>query len=205
MDIQVFVLGIAAKGEGHGKTTAATRFFHMNRLGSSFIRPMATPLKEGMASIFRLNERQLYGTQENKNEPIPHWNGKTSRDILRFVGTDLFRDRLKEWDPEIGSNIWVKNFQLWLEEEGIKYQFVIIDDIRFPNEVEMVRDLGGYMIYIENPKAPPPKSDHKSDQLTWEDVVACCSGRCTKIINNMDAEFYRDLHTVATGIGWRRD
>ncbi len=75
----------------------------------------------------------------------------TVREVLQFVGTELFRNQL---DP----NVWLNSIflQPWAEDD-----VVIIADARFPNEVEMARK-HGMLINIERDTGL--KSDgHKSE------------------------------------------
>ena len=65
---------------------------------------------------------------------LPDLNGKnmTVREVLQFVGTDLFRNQL---DPDIWLNsVFSKEY----EDDEI----VIIADARFPNEAELGREQG---------------------------------------------------------------
>ena len=62
------------------------------------------------------------------------WNGEkdqAGRTLLQMVGTDYARSR----DPEV----WVKYVALFLRVFGPKFDYIIIPDCRFPNEIDWLR------------------------------------------------------------------
>lgn len=59
--------------------------------------------------------------------------------LLQVLGTDVFRKR--------DQDIWVKT--LYYKLKDWQPSLVVIPDCRFPNEVQMVRDLGGITIKVE--------------------------------------------------------
>ncbi len=69
---------------------------------------------------------------ENKEEVIP-WLGVTGRQILQTLGT--------EWGRALDSQIWVKIAEDHLAKNDSSP--IIFDDVRFPNEAEMIRKRGG--------------------------------------------------------------
>lgn len=84
---------------------------------------------------------------------LPNLGGKnmTVREVLQFVGTDLFRNQL---DPDI----WLNSV---FNKEYEENEIVIIADARFPNEAEMGRERG---ILIGINRETGLKSDgHKSE------------------------------------------
>ncbi|MGB9810826.1 MAG: hypothetical protein ACPLSN_03675 [Dictyoglomus turgidum] len=65
-----------------------------------------------------------------------------ARWLLQRIGTDLVRN-------QIDKDFWVKKTLASIGEliqAGVK--FIVIDDVRFPNEVELVRLFGGKIIKI---------------------------------------------------------
>lgn len=86
------------------------------------------------------------------------FNGLTEftgvRKLLQFLGTDLIRkykptwhiDRLKEEVKSLSENI-----------------VITIDDVRFENEVEAIRELGGRVIYVLRPSTLYMASNHISE------------------------------------------
>lgn len=133
--------------KGSGKTTGAQYLINKYHfVEESF----ANPLKKACQELFLLNSNQVFGTQEEKETPDPRWFGCSPRKILQYVGTDLLRDNLEKIMPGIGKNIFTHRFRLWYEEELTKNPklCVVISDVRFQNEVDFIKSLGGAVIKI---------------------------------------------------------
>jgi len=62
--------------------------------------------------------------------------GQAYRRALQYLGTDVFRKR----DPEF----WLRKFSDRVQNARCEY--VIVDDLRFPNEAERLRELGEAVI-----------------------------------------------------------
>ncbi|MEM0354020.1 MAG: hypothetical protein QXW79_00425 [Thermoplasmata archaeon] len=115
-------------------------------------RSMAEPLKRACKELFLLREEQLFGTRE-KEEPDPRWFGCTPRKMLQFVGTDLLRNHLNEIMPGLGRNIFIHHFRIWYMSEIQRNPKIniVVPDIRFQNEVNFIKELGGFIIKINRP------------------------------------------------------
>lgn len=133
-----------------GKSTAANFLIkHYNFVEKS----MAEPLKRACQELFLFSEEQVFGSQEQKETPDPRWFGCTPRKALQYVGTELLRDNLDKIMPGLGKNIFTHRFKLWYVQEMRKNPnlCVVISDVRFQNEADFVRDLGGIVIKIDRP------------------------------------------------------
>ena len=65
------------------------------------------------------------------------WDGKKNeegRRILQHVGTDIVRER--------NPNFWVKTVVDFVDTFGQDFDFIISDDVRFPNEIMYFADIG---------------------------------------------------------------
>ena len=78
----------------------------------------------------------------------------TPREILQYVGTDIGRNL-------IGENVWIDYFQKMDKPEKM-----VVTDVRFPNEVNVIQQLGGIVIRLTR-KAAKHKSAklHESESL----------------------------------------
>src|SRR5579872_602391 len=102
----------------------------------------ADKLKQACKLLYNLTDDQLYG---DKKEIIdPNW-GTTPRIIMQHVGT-LFRENMKTICPKIGNNFWVQ-----IVKNECRKSPVVISDVRFKNEVQMIKDLYGVLIKVERP------------------------------------------------------
>lgn len=113
-------------------------------------KPFAECLKNACKSLFLLNDNQLNGTQLEKETPDPRWYGCTPRKMLQYVGTELLRDNLDNIMPGLGKNVFTNHFKLWYEAELAKNPDlkVVVSDVRFRNEVDFIKNLGGTVIKI---------------------------------------------------------
>jgi hypothetical protein len=81
-------------------------------------------------------DRYMYEDKEAVLAPF----GVSARHMLRTLGT--------EWGREcVGPDVWTTH---WLERVRSR-SFVVVDDVRFPNEAELVRTLGGQMWKVTRP------------------------------------------------------
>lgn len=88
--------------------------------------------------------------------------GPETRKLLQRMGTEVGREI-------IGQDTWIKIAERKIKELGPAAR-VVITDIRFPNEAEWVRALGGKVVRI-NREGFGPVNDHASDARLSDDLV----------------------------------
>jgi hypothetical protein len=130
------------------------KFCGKDTLGNFFVEnkgyqkiAYADALKDAVKAIFDFDDEQLNGS---KKEVVDEFWNKTPRQVLQFVGTDLFRNHTHEIMPNIGKDIWcqvVKRKILNKLNENPNAKFVVTD-ARFQNEVDVVKQLGGTVIKL---------------------------------------------------------
>lgn len=95
-----------------------------------------------------------YETVEEEMKPVEF---KTVRQLLQFIGTDLIRKYNTNWhvnkiremiDP-------TKNY--------------VFDDVRFPNELNLIKELGGDAWFIIRPDISTVSNHESETSLTWRD------------------------------------
>lgn len=148
--------------KGSGKDTCAD-YLCANH---GFIKvSLADCLKRACKELFLFSDEQLFGTQEQKETPDPRWFGASPRKVLQFVGTELLRDNMDKIMPGIGKNIFTHHLKLWYEEEKKKNPAirVVLADVRFQNEVDFVKELGGRVIKIDRPSVAVSGDLHASE------------------------------------------
>jgi hypothetical protein len=148
------ILGLYSSSPGNGKTTLAN---HLQPYGFRTVS-FAGPLKE-MTALFLTHlgygpadARALVHTR--KEDIIPQL-GVTSRHLQRTLGTEWGRDCVH---PDVWLKCWRERVQLLLDR-GYR---VVCDDVRFPNEAELIRSLGGRIWHVTRP-GTTPASTHRSD------------------------------------------
>lgn len=167
----------------------------------------ADALKEAAQAIFGFSHKQLH-TQEGKETVDDFW-GFTPRWALQNMGTELFRECfghliLKEFPTQIGQkayqrdSIWVRSFERrWRNR---KQPNIVISDVRFMNEVEFVRNNGGFCLHIQDRVYTVNGRDnaHASEALSyqigqWAIFKRQSEGIATTIMNRKDASFEESL------------
>lgn len=129
---------------GAGKTEAGKVL--IAEFGYERVR-FAGPLK-AMLRALGLNSEQVDGDQ--KEVPSELLCGLTPRHAMQTLGTEWGRGCMH-------SNLWVEAWKAAVNDK----KRVVVDDIRFPNEAEAVKSLGGVIWRVERPGVGP--SDHASE------------------------------------------
>ncbi len=123
------LVGFAGKHHS-GKTTAAA--FLIDQGGRSY--SLANPLKMLIGQCYQLSYEQLYG---HLKDTVDERYGKTPRQLFQEIGTDV----LRLYDPDI----WIHCLKKFAGADML----TVIDDIRFPNEVQAIKWAGGLTFYVE--------------------------------------------------------
>ena len=125
------------------------------------IYSFADPLKQDICmNILGLTYEQCYGSDDEKNRLTElTWPGSenkmSARDIMQYVGTDIFR--------KMKSDVWVSATINRIQKD--KPQIALITDCRFPNEVSSIKDAGGLVMRLTR---NPFCSDHLSETILDE-------------------------------------
>lgn len=155
---------------GCGKTTVARHL--VEQWGFERIR-FAGPLK-AMLKALGLTDEELDGSL--KEEPCELLGGKTPRWGQQSLGTEWGR-------MEIDPNLWVR---AWKRFTTGSIFDVVADDVRFQNEVKLIRELGGTIIEIKRPGCEP--TDHVSEkQGVGGDIVVPNDRTVEEMLEKIDA------------------
>jgi hypothetical protein len=161
------IVGISAKKQG-GKTTMMRHIAHHSGKVVAVVC-FANFLKEIVVGCFSGDALSwvtpLDLQEENvKNMVLPC--GKTYRQMLQYVGTDVFR--------KLEPNCWVNAYKSRVASQCIDVGLILTPDVRFPNEVEAIHQMGGRVIRLT--RAPFGEEDkHESetalDEYPYFDLV----------------------------------
>ena len=103
----------------------------------------ADPVKMAAQAKFGLTAEQAWD-DELKEVVIPHWN-MTPRQMFQMEGTEAGRN-------VFGGDLWIKRFML--SYNLLKHtDDIIVPDVRFDNEAEALRSLGGIIIEVRRGQA----------------------------------------------------
>ena len=151
-------------------------------------KAFADPLKEMCRALFMFNDEQLYG---NLKEIIDErWN-ITPREALQKLGTEFVRENINNYLPNldcIPKDFWLKRFQLWYEDN--KDKNIIISDIRFANESELIKKLGGTIIRVKSINDVNNTHSHISENMFDEIPVDL------EIYNNYTKEYFFSINCI---------
>lgn len=145
--------------------------------------------------LLEIDLKALYGSDDEKNKEThilwenmpgvaePDWSKgefvypktgpMTTREVLEYVGTEVFRHMY----PTTWLNA-LRN-QLLAEKNVVEKQLVC--DVRFPNEIAMLKELGGIIIYLTRTQG---ESNHSSNNSIDESTDGI-----DYIIDNTDEKF----------------
>lgn len=176
------IIGISGK-KGHGKDTLG-KFFIDNYQYQRFA--FADPLKKILEIIFDFTDDQLFGNL--KEIPDPYWNC-SPRKIQQFVGTDLFRDQLGQIIPNLDKNIWVEVTKRKIQKQMLNNpkSRIIITDVRFCNEAQMIRELNGVIIKVNRDSIKnldSHVSETENDEII-EDYYVSNNGTINEMYNSL--------------------
>ena len=130
------LIGLYSHAPGSGKSTVA-------KMCGGFTLSFADPLRGFVSEILeRLGHDGHFLAQNDKERKIPGL-GVTPRQMMQTLGT--------EWGRAcVHPDLWV----MTAEAEAVnrlKRRDVVFDDVRFPNEAEMIRRLGGELWLVDRP------------------------------------------------------
>lgn len=179
---------------GVGKTTTAEAVWSMLCDGgfsyghSTKIIPFANPLKAALVELTGLPH--YFFTDPVVKEQIIPGVGKSPRELMQLFGTDFVRKMVNE-------NFWVWRMdQVLRSVAGNGMSGIIIDDVRFENEAELVRKHGGLMVHLwRDYDSPTQHTKHVSEkplvveqgdfEVTIDDEPAVIAARIVNRLENL--------------------
>lgn len=154
------VIGLWSPAPQSGKTTAAAVLVEL--LPKARIVPFAEPLKLMAAPLLRMAgytafdaNRYLFREKELTLDFLP--GEPTSRHLLQTLGTEWGRDCM---GVDFWTELWKRRVQACLCGP---WKYVIVDDVRFPNEVEAVKAMRGEVWGVVRPGVTD-FTGHRSEQ-----------------------------------------
>ena len=149
---------------GAGKDTAGDIFVKYGYVRISF----ASVLKDIVAMMFGWDRQMVEGSNPEsrvqRDVVDVYWSAVFKRDItprnmLQTMGTEIMRDHLH-------TDIWVKIIEKRIRDKTYGDK-VVLTDTRFPNECQMVHELGGQVVRIV--RGPTPSWETQLEQTSLKD------------------------------------
>jgi hypothetical protein len=182
---------------GSGKDTCASLLeTHHGFQRLSF----ASAIKDIVSTLFGWNRNDLEGStpssREWREEIDTWWTEQlgrivTPRLILQMVGTEMFRDCLS---PRFWTTVLKRKIEQIQENEGAEQSSasesrIAITDCRFPEEIELIKSLGGIIVYVD--RAPDINNHKLGFSHSSEHHIPSIVPDAT-IDNNKDMEYLRN-------------
>lgn len=143
----MIIIGLTGRA-GCGKDTVADFLCEAH----GFVKiALADPIREGAKAMFGLTDEQLH-RRDLKEQPID-WIGHSPRHILQTLGTEYGRQYVSDdiWLRVAGQRIErIRRSAPCMHVSGI-----VISDIRFENEADWLRNLGGHLWFVRRPGHNP--------------------------------------------------
>jgi hypothetical protein len=143
----------------------------------------AKPIKSALSSMFGWQAKLLEGTTEAsrvwRETQDSYWTEKlgkpiTPRLMMREFGTELIRNQFSQ-------DFWTNRCELFLQDSK---KSVVVTDVRFVNEIEMIKRLGGKIVWVRRDPLP----DYYNQSLWFNQQ--------TKFIQFVSKPFLRKIHGV---------
>lgn len=154
------IIGIAGqKRAGKDSVAAALSYGAEREHGEGFVwmrESFAAPLRKFVAELLGWNLSQL---EEFKEVPNADFGGATARHMLQTLGTEWGRHM-------VDGNIWLTAARNRIQRSvdgGESPHLVLFTDVRFDNEAQMIRDMGGVVLYIKRPATDKAEAEHASE------------------------------------------
>lgn len=155
------IVAFAGK-KGSGKSYYA----HELCIRGFFKASFADQLKEAVKVIFGLSNDDVYNP-DKKDTVIEKYN-TTPRQLMQWLGTDILR---KEFNKKFNyeGSIWVDNMKALIQKTSNSN--IVIDDVRFQNEVDMIHSLGGIIIKIECDNEIKDTHESENQNVSYDYII----------------------------------
>lgn len=175
-----------------GKDTAA--YFFNKVISQSVTDAFAKPLKEILMNYFGFTKEQLYDPKE-KTKFNPEW-GMTNREAMQKLGTECIRNNFHK-------DAWIKIMEKRIQKHIDMKELVIIPDVRFDNEANLIHKMGGIVIEIIRWKECKPAREVTVDGALHQslfDIMFAPKEIMREISERVGSCFPKFVHASEKGI-----
>ena len=146
---------------GSGKSLASSYF---EGAGYRLVK-FAAPVKDMLRILLHtagLSRAEIEACLEGelKEEPLDVLQGASPRKAMQTLGQDWGRDMIH---PDIWLDLWRSAV---LSEFSLGHK-VVVDDLRYLNEVQAVNELGGLVYHVRRSSPDRPPMDHLSERFDF--------------------------------------
>ena len=156
---KVFPQIIGLAGQKHSGKSEVRRILE-DKYGFVSI-PFAKKLKEALRAVYDLSEAQLY---RDEKDTVDDRYGLTPRFIMERFATEVAR----QVHPQTWVMAWERLLQLENSHGNARF---VVDDVRFHNEVKVIKGWGGRVWRVVRPGLGD-HGPHKSEQVLPVTILA---------------------------------
>lgn len=138
--------------KGAGKDTVAD---HLEYMYNFKTMAFALPIKAALSAMHGV-PISMFMDPLKKEVPQPKLLGRTPRFLMETMGTGWGRDM-------VDKDYWVNLLSLNARECLAANVSVVVSDVRYDNEAQLVKDLGGEVWHIARGETIYTPSDHSSE------------------------------------------
>ena len=170
------IIGLYSPAAQSGKTTVAQYLQERGYCRLPFAQPMRDMLSVMLSDLGYSEDLITHHLHVDKEALVPEL-GVSVRHLLRTLGTEWGRDC-------VSPSVWL---DVWLSKARRK-SFVVVDDVRFTNEAELIRLLGGEVWRITRPGVVRTTEHASEGGLdTWSEFTCDIvnSGSISDLLNGL--------------------
>ena len=130
--------------KGSGKDTAAGPFLHAGWQKVAF----AQTLKDMVHVLLRArgcHDPERYTDGDRKEFATPYLMNRTARHVMQTLGTEFGRD-------QVHPDLWIDTWRIKVSDLLEAGEGVVVTDIRFQNEADAIKKLGGRVFRVVRPR-----------------------------------------------------
>jgi len=154
------ILGLSG-AKGSGKDTVAAYLVKEHGFER---KAFADPMKKSVAALFDIPFSEVDKLKNDELNIVRLWTAfgachdMTFRTFLQRYGTESHRD-------VFGESFWL---DYTLPVQGFyPGREIVVSDVRFKNEADRIRTLGGYVITIHRESVVSDENPHRSEQIEF--------------------------------------
>lgn len=152
------LIGLTGRA-GCGKDTVANFLIETH----GFVKTaFADPIKDGIKAMFGLSDHDI-SNRANKEAKIDRF-GKSPRELMQLLGTEFGREMVR---PDVWLNETERRVRKIMALPAHHHiSGVVVSDVRFENEADWIRSMGGIVWIIDRPQSGLSgiTGSHKSEQ-----------------------------------------
>lgn len=177
------VIALYSSSPGHGKSTVAECLHTYGYVTLPFARTLKRMLLPLLTDLGYSPSIALDLLHKKKETILPEL-GVSSRHLQKTIGT--------EWGRQcVHPEVWLRVWRIQAEKIQAQGKLVVVDDLRFPNEYDMLRALAGTELWRVNATqrlGPQPPSTHASDsalEARFFDRLIINNGTLAQLFNTV--------------------